>query len=388
MTITYTPDMMGVVTHIREIPLFKPFIPPRDVLMPRLEEVLYSGYIAEGEIVRKFEQGFADYIRKFEQEFADYIEFPSVVATSSCTAALHMALILSGVGPGDEVISTPMTAIPTNMAILHTGAKIVWADVRSNGNIDWDIVLHKTTSKTKAIMAVDYAGIPMHSFDMWDIPPDIPIIDDSAHALGARWDGHYLAGYCDFVTHSFQAIKHLTTVDGGALAINNAFYDERARKLRWFGIDKDAPRTGQNISSVGYKYNMNNVTAAIGLVQLDYIEGNLRRHVGNGQYFDRVLSEIPGISVAQFDEFAEPSYWLYTVLAETESDRDDLSAKLTEAGIGNGLVHRRNDLHDVFAESKCYLPGLDWFYSHMLHIPCGWWVTDEDREYIAEVIKC
>ena len=357
------------------IPLFKPYIPPRDALMPRLEEILYSGYIAEG-----------DATKEFERKFASFIDFPDVVATSSCTAALHMALILAGVGPGDEVISTPMTAVPTNMAILHTGAKIVWADVCGNGNIDWDVVLHKVTGKTKAIVAVDYAGIPMHPSDMWDMPPDIPIIDDSAQALGAKWDGKDLAGYCDFVAYSFQAIKHLTTVDGGALAINNYHHDEMARKLRWFGIDRDAPRVEQSISKIGYKYNMNNVTATIGLVQLRFVQDITDEHIANGKCFDEELPKIPGISVAQFSELAEPSYWLYTVLAETEADRDDLSAKLTEAGIGNGLVHRRNDLHDVFAESKCDLPGLDWFYSHMLHIPCGWWLGDEDIEYIVKVI--
>ena len=377
MTITYTPDMMSVVTHIKEIPLFKPYIPISAALMPRLYEVLYSGYIAEG-----------DAVKEFERRFAEFIDYPSVIATSSCTAALHMALVLAGVGPGDEVISTPMTAVPTNMAILHTGAKIVWADVCGNGNIDWDTVLHKVTSKTKAIMAVDYSGIPMHSFDMWNIPPDIAIIDDSAQALGAKYDSKHLAGYCDFTAYSFQAIKHMTTVDGGALAINSIASDDAAKKLRWFGIDRDAPRTEQNISSIGYKYNMNNVTATIGLAQLRFTQDIIDAHIKNGKCFDAELPKIPGISVVQSSELAEPSYWLYTVLAETEADRDDLSVKLTEAGIANGLVHRRNDLHDVFAESKCYLPGLNWFYSRMLHIPCGWWLDDEDVEYIIETIKC
>ncbi len=178
----------------------------------------------------------------------------------------------------------------------------------------------------------------------------------------------------------------MTTVDGGALAINAQASDESARKLRWFGIDRGSSRTEQNVSSVGYKYNMNNVTATIGLVQLRFIQDIIDEHIDHGKYFDEELPKIPGISVAQFDELAEPSYWMYTVLAETEADRDDLSTKLTEAGIANGLVHRRNDLHDVFADSKCYLPGLDWFYSHMLHIPCGWWVTDEDREYVVRII--
>ena len=132
------------------IPLFKVHLPPREVLMPKLEEVLYSGQIGEGEVVKQF-----------ESEFGRFIGNPNTLSFSSGTAALHTALILAGVRPGDEVISTPMTAEPTNMAVMHAGAKPVWADVDpDNGNIAADSIAEKIGPKTKAIVVVHYAGIP------------------------------------------------------------------------------------------------------------------------------------------------------------------------------------------------------------------------------------
>jgi dTDP-4-amino-4,6-dideoxygalactose transaminase len=154
--------------------------------------------------------------------------------------------------------------------------------------------------------------------------------------------------------------------------------------VRWFGIDRQAPRTEVDVKTVGYKYHMNNVTATIGLAQLPYAVQVIDRHIANGRYFDHALQGIAGLQTCGWDATAEPSYWFYTVLAE---QRDALSRHLTAHGIGNSQAHKRNDWHSVFAASRCDLPGLDSFYSCMLHIPCGWWVTDEDRERIVETIR-
>jgi dTDP-4-amino-4,6-dideoxygalactose transaminase len=183
---------------------------------------------------------------------------------------------------------------------------------------------------------------------------------------------------------SLQAIKHMTTVDGGMLACANIDDLSRGRIVRWFGIDRQVSRTNVDVKTVGYKYHMNNVAATIGLVQLKHIQPVVQRHIENGRYFDEALKRIPGLDLCTWDEEAEPSHWFYTVLAER---RDDLSRRLTEYGIGNSQAHKRNDWHSVFAESRCELPGLDSFYSRMLHIPCGWWVSDLDRERIVQVIR-
>ncbi len=358
------------------IPLFKVFLPPEEALLPRLREVLYSGQISEGEPVYEF-----------ERRFADFVGLPHVLSFYSGTAALHTALILAGVQPGDDVISTAMTAEPTNMAIRHAGARVVWADVDPrNGNLAPAAIAARLTPHVKAIVVVHYGGIPapMEAIRQIARAQGIPVIEDAAHALGARYGGRSIGHDSQFTMFSLQAIKHMTTVDGGMLACENSEDLPRGRKVRWFGIDRHAPRTEVDVDMVGYKYHMNNVNATLGLVQLDHIAPVIARHIANGKYFDQQLRGIPGLELCAWDQAAEPSYWFYTVLAER---RDDLSRCLTEHGIGNSLAHGRNDLHSVFAGSRCELPGLDAFYSQMLHIPCGWWVSDEDRERIVDQLR-
>jgi len=363
-------------TKHRAIPLFKVFMPPEEALMPRLQEILYSGQISEGEPVYAF-----------EKRFSQFAGLPNMLSFYSGTAALHAALVLAGVQPGDEVISTPMTAEPTNMAIMHAGGKIVWADVDpNNGNLNAESVAAKISTATKAIMVVHYGGIPapMKQIRELAVSKGIPVIEDAAHALGARYDGKPIGADAEFTMFSLQAIKHMTTVDGGMLACKKTDDLPRGRSFRWFGIDRQASRTEVDVSAVGYKYHMNNVNATIGLVQLGYIKPVIQRHIDNGRYYDEMLYGIPGIELCKWDNEAEPSYWFYTVLAQK---RDELSRYLTEHGVGNSQCHKRNDWHSVFATSRCDLPGLDSFYSRMLHIPCGWWVTDEDREFIVSQIK-
>jgi len=355
------------------ISLFCPYIAPPDELLPALERTLYSGYITEGPRVFEFEKAFAEYVGTPNQ----------TLAFSSGTAALHVALLLAGVGPGDEVISTPMTAEPTNTAILQTGAKIIWADVNpKNGNIDPDSIDEKITDKTSAIMVVHYGGIPADMNSIQWVAEDIPVIWDAAHAMGARYEDDNV-GTWPLTMFSLQAIKHLTVGDSGILNVPDA-HVEYARRLRFFGIDRQAPRTEVDVSHLGFKYNMNDITATMGLVQLKHVQEIVDRHIANGKYFDEHLQNIPGLELCQWSPVAEPSYWFYTVLAER---RDDLSRMLTEKGIGNGQVHKRNDWHSVFADSKCELPGLNEFWRKMLHLPCHWAVSDEDREYIVDTIK-
>jgi dTDP-4-amino-4,6-dideoxygalactose transaminase len=360
----------------RNIPLFKVHLAPRDALMPALERVLYSGQISEGAEVEAF-----------EREFADFVGLAPVLSFYSGTAALHTALLLAGVGPGDEVISTPMTAEPTNLSILHAGGKVVWADVDpSSGNIDPDSIAAKITPRTRALMVVHYGGVPASMARIRAISRrhGLPVIEDAAHALGARYGGEPIGRGAEYTMYSLQAIKHLTTVDGGMLALGRAEETERCRRLRWFGIDRKAARTDVDVREAGYKYHMNNVTATIGSVQLRHIAPVIARHIENGRWFDRALGGIAGLELLRWDREAEPSYWFYTVLAER---RDDLARMLAGRGIGNSLAHKRNDLHSVFAASRCELPGTERFYSRMLHIPCGWWVGDEDRDAIADAFK-
>lgn len=358
------------------IPLVKPYFPPRDVLMPALEEILYSGYVAEGKPVYDF-----------EDKFKAYIGNENIIALHSGTDALHIAFILAGIKPGDEVISTPMTAEPTNTAIKMIGAKVVWGDVNpNNGLLDPKSVRNLITEKTKAIVMVHYAGMvcDMDEFNKISQEYNIPIIEDAAHALGSKYNGRMVGCNADYTIFSLQAIKHMTTVDGGFLAMKDASQMDRARRLRWFGLSKNKSRLENDITEVGYKYAMNNVNATIGLVQMQFVNEIVGKYISNGKYYDKELSAVDGIHVVDYSPNTEPSYWLYTMKVER---RDDFIKAMEAAGITASPLHHRSDTHSIFNESKRELPNMDKWYSEFVHIPCGWWVTEEDRNRIVETIK-
>ncbi|MDN5478625.1 MAG: aminotransferase class I/II-fold pyridoxal phosphate-dependent enzyme [Chryseobacterium sp.] len=358
------------------IPIVKPYLPPAEDLMPAIEETLYSGYIAEGEKVYEF-----------EKEFGEYVENPFALSLNSGTAALHIALLLAGVKPGDEVISTVLTAEPTNVAIKLVGGKVVWADVQKNtGLLDPKSVRSKITNKTKAILLVHYAGMvcDMDEFNKISIEFNIPIIEDAAHAMGAKYNGRIIGSNSAYTVFSLQAIKHMTTIDGGFLTVKSEETYNQGRLLRWFGLDKKMPRLQNDIKFPGYKYHMNNVNATVGLIQMKYIRGIIDQYISNGKFFDIALQNINGVELVDYNSNTEPSYWLYTMKVD---DRDNFIKMMADNGITASELHLRNDRHSLFKESETELPVFDEFYKKMVHIPCGWWVDDKTRNTIAEVIK-
>lgn len=358
------------------IPLVKPFFPPKEELMPRLEKVIYSGYVAEGQPVYDF-----------EDKFKQFINNENVLALHSGTDALHLAYILAGIKQGDEIISTPMTAEPTNTSIAMIGANIIWGDVDpSNGLIDPNSVRKLITSKTKAIVLVHYAGMvcDLDEFNKIAKEFNVTLIEDAAHALGSRYNGKPIGTNSDYTIFSLQAIKHMTTVDGGFLAMQNGCQMERARRLRWFGLSKGVSRLENDIKEVGYKYAMNNVNATIGLVQMEYVKDIVNRYIYNGKFYDRELSNISGLTLVRYNNNTEPSYWLYTMKVE---NRDDFCRMMESNGICASPLHHRSDTHSVFSSSKRYLPGMEKWDEEFVHIPCGWWVGEEEREKIVRAIK-
>lgn len=358
------------------IPLVKVAMPPRERLLPALEEVLYSGFVAEGE-----------HVYRFERQFAEQFRLPLALGMSSGTAALHTALLLAGVKPGDEVITTSMTAEPTNIVILQCGAVPVFADVDPlSGNLDPTAVAQLIGPRTRAILIVHYAGFPARLRELRAIADrhGIALIEDAAHSLGASYEGRGIGTIGDYGIFSLQAIKHMTTIDGGVLTLRDPSQMEAARRLRWFGLSKGVPRTEVDITTPGYKYNMHNVAAVIGLAQLEGIGRLIDRHIANGRYFDEHIARIPGLDVTRFESDAEPSYWLYSVLSENS---DAIQACLAAVGVSASKLHRPNHLHSVFASMRRPLPGLDAYYRRLTHIPCGWWVSDVDRERIVEALR-
>jgi perosamine synthetase len=358
------------------LPLVKTSIPDKEILMPKLEEVLYSGYVAQGEVVEQFERAFEDYIGE-----------GYTLSLNSGTAALHIALLLAGVEPGSEVISTALTAEPTNVAIKMTGATIKWADIDYNtGNICPDSIEKAITAKTKAIIVVDYAGIPVDVKRIKEVSEkyNVPVIEDAAHALGAKFKGKKTGCHFPFTIYSFQAIKHLTTIDGGALQVLDKDLYEKGKLIRWFGLDKKTTRMENNITIQGYKYHMNNVNAAIGLVQLADIESVIQKYIANGKYLDEQLKGVNGVELIEYYPESEPSYWLYTLKVD---NREAFIKKMEENGIAASELHKRNDLHSYLNDNPATLPNLDAFYKKMVHIPCGWWVSKEDCDKMIQLIK-
>lgn len=358
------------------IPLVKPYIPDSHVLMPELEKILYSGYIAEGQPVYDF-----------EDKFKDYIGNPYLLALHSGTDALHLSFILAGIKPGDEVISTPMTAEPTNTSIAMVGGKVVWGDVNpNNGLLNPESVRSLITERTKAIVLVHYAGMvcDMDAFNQISKEYNIPIIEDAAHALGSKYGGRMVGCNSPYTIFSLQAIKHMTTVDGGFLCVKSEEDLNRARRLRWFGLDKKRSRLENDITEVGYKYSMNNVNATIGLVQMRYVNEIVGKYIDNGKFYDNVLGRVDGVTMVDYSPNTEASYWLYTMRVER---REEFMRMMESEGIMASPLHHRSDTHSIFKESQRELPNMDKWYDSFVHIPCGWWVSAEERERIVEIIK-
>lgn len=360
-----------------KFPLIKTFLPPRHELMPALERVLYSGYIAQGPVVEQF-----------EDEFSSFIGESHALSVNSGTAALHIALILAGVGKGDEVISTSLTAEPTNVAIRMVGANIVYADIDKNtGCLDPKSVVSKITPKTRAVILVDYAGVIGDIEAFLDIERvfNIPIIQDAAHSLGSEYNNKMVGSHFNYVAFSLQAIKHMTTVDGGILMIKKKDEYERAKKIRWFGLDKLLTRFDNNIQEQGFKYHMNDVNATIGSIQLKYILNNRRIIRRNQSLYDEHLQNINGIKLLNYTKNSNPNLWLYSVLT---SNKVGLENYLVSKGIACSSLHKRNEEHEYLKSSTISsLPILDEYYNGLLHIPVGWWMSQSDIMEVIDQIK-
>lgn len=372
------------------IPLFKVHVPKAETLQG-IAEVIDSGFINEGLQVTQL-----------SKSLSLLLGVENIVLTNSGTSALTIALRVAGVGIGDEVISISMTCIASNTPIINLGAKIVWADIDPNtGSINPEDVRQKITSKTKAILFVAWAGNPcnLEALNVIGNEFGIPLIQDAAHAFGATWHDVSIANHADFTCFSFQAIKHFTTGDGGAIVCRNQETYFAARKLKWFGYDRESVKDekgewkGQRWDadiaegSIGYKFNMNNLSAAIGLAQLGYIEEILESHRKNAAIIESLLEGHPDIQFLSIPHPAVSSHWVLTLrLKRPILVRDNILENLNKQGIGAGLVHLPNHLYTAFADSRTDLPGTDTFSSTQISLPCGWWVTEENCKNIAEAL--
>jgi perosamine synthetase len=332
-------------------------------------EVLNSGRLSEGE-----------WVKRFEQELENQFGYRNCVAVNSGTSALHLALILAGVGEGDEVILPAQTFVATGLSVLYCGAKPVFADIGMDGNISVDSVLSKITEKTKAVIAVAWGGLAP-DLAMLKILCDahnLKLITDNAHALGNK------VLHEDYACFSFQSIKQLTTGDGGMIVCGKDFTSaNKLKSMRWFGISKDfnsPDHSGEryyNLKVLGYKYHMNNIAAAIGLGNLKEFSLYQTRRDWVAESYDEGLPEYRTYR-------KESTNWLYTILVER---RDDFIRMMTKKGIPVSVVHVGIDRNDIFGGRVVHHLVQRYWDKHHICIPCHARLDGEDVRQVIDAIR-
>ena len=388
----------------KEIPLFKVFM--ADTAAEEVGKVLNSGFIGQGSKVDEF-----------ETQLNDYFQHPYITTLNSATSAEHLALhlikkpksftkadgygvrenIWEGIEEGDEVLTTPLTCTATNWPILANNFKIKWVDIDPNTlNMDMDDLERKITKKTKAIMVVHWGGYPNDldrlrqiqekSMRMYGFKP--AVIEDCAHSMGSKYKGKLIGTHGNICTFSLQAIKHITSVDGGLLFLPHQELNKRARLLRWYGIDRDSPRKDfrfeADIEEWGFKFHMNDVNAAVGIENFKHVDEIVGKHKANAKYYDDKLKNVSGLTLLERNPDMESAFWIYSILVDRKSD---FMRYMKECGIAVSQVHERNDIHTCVKEYRSLLPNLDKTIGRVISIPIGWWLSEEDKEYIVKCIK-
>jgi dTDP-4-amino-4,6-dideoxygalactose transaminase len=389
------------------IPLFKVFMAP--TAKEKVAKVLDSGYIGQGPVVKEF-----------ETQLGKYFGNKQVVTTNAGTSALHLALHLlkkpkenwqeifhgvaitehnwPGIQEGDEVLASALTCTASNWPILANGLKIKWVDIDpATLNMDLDDLERKMTPKTKAILGVHWGGYPLDLHKIRSIRKEFrkeygwcpALIEDGAHSIGTKYKGEYLGNHGNFVMNSLQAIKHITSIDGGLLYCPHDDLYDRAKLLRWYGIDRNPKgrtdfRCEADIPEWGFKFHMNDVCAAVGIENFKHLDNIVSKHKQNAAYYDKHLKDVNGVTLLKREEGFESAFWIYTMLVD---DRQGFYKHMESCGITVSQVHERNDKHSCVSEFKSNLPNLDKTIGKVVNIPVGWWITESDREYIVDCIK-
>lgn len=344
-------------------------------------DTLNSRWIGQGPKVELFENMFSE---KFTSN-------KTCISVGSGTDALHLAYLLAGVKKGSEVLVPVFTCTATNIPFLYIGAKVKFVDVAENSlNMDLNDLERKISPNTAAIVIVNYGGLPIDLDRLNQIASkyNIPVIQDSAHALGATYKGSQIGDLTDFSIYSFQAIKHITTGDGGMLVINNPELAEKAKRLRWFGIDRTSKMLGvweNDIQDIGFKYQMNDVAAAMGIAGIRAIDGFLDHRRKLLSLYIQGLESNQSVDIIDAEGAdVEHAAWMFTIRVK---NRTKLQSVLMAQGIESSQVHYRNDRYSIFEGRKSDLPNMDSIEDEYLVLPLHTKITENDVERICEVIN-
>ena len=336
----------------------RPFIGQEEI--DAVAETLRSGWIGMGQKTKTF-----------ENNFSRYVNSRNSVAVNSCTAGLHLALIASGIKPGDEVITTPLTFASTVTSIIEAGGKPVLADINPETlNIDPERIAEVITPRTKAILPVHFGGLPCDMEKIFELADrfDLKVIEDAAHAIGARYHGKMIGGLDNTIaSFSFYPNKNMTTIEGGMVTTGIDEIAEKIRILRLHGLSSDAWKrynSGHLVQShlvdLGYKYNFTDVQAAIGIPQLRRVERNLYIREIYARLYDEAFENLDGVTLQYRPERGyqdRHALHLYTITIDEKkfrASRDQIVDALIKRRIGASIHYPPMTAHPYFQESGTF----------------------------------
>jgi dTDP-4-amino-4,6-dideoxygalactose transaminase len=371
---------------------FLPFSRPSigDAEINKVVTCLKSGWITTGALCKEFEDKFCKLTTALQ-----------AIALNSATASMHLTLTALGIGKGDEVITPSMTFASTINMIALLGATPVFADIDYGTlNINVDLIEERITSKTKAIIPVHFAGAPadMEKINQIAQKYNLKVIEDAAHAVGTYYKGIHAGGFGHIAIFSFHPIKNITTGEGGMITLNDAILEKKLRMLRFHGIERDAwKRYGKggnpsyDIAHPGYKYNLPDILAALGVVQLERLqEFNSRRSKLANLYLEG-LSGISGIELPESPGYDHTHAWHLFVIKNLKLDRDEFMNKLAEYNIGYGLhfpaAHNLSYVKEKYAASADTLKETSRAADKILSLPLFPDMLEEDVHYVCSAIK-
>ena len=370
---------MGLMDDTNEtINICYPFIGSKAI--EYVTDTLSGRWIGQGPKVDLFEQ-------RFKEKFGVDKE---AISVNSGTSALHLSYELSNIKSGDEVIVPLFTCTATNIPLLYKDINLKFVDIDIDSmNMDLDHVESLISERTKAIIPVHYGGLCNDMDRLNEIASryETTIIQDAAHSIGTTYKGKHLAELSDDVMYSFQAIKHFTTGDGGMVLLNKEL-ENKAKRIRWFGIDRKAKQGGiweNDITEIGYKYQMTDVAASIGLAgleEIDYAIGKRRELFG--RYCDKLNTN--DVTIVGGNRRDEHGAWLFTIYVD---DRFGLQTKLAENKIESNQMHFRNDRYSIFEKftKNVEFPNMDKVEDNYLVLPLHHKMTIDDVDRVCEIVN-
>jgi len=361
------------------IRLFATNIPPS--APDKVAELIRGGWINRGAKAEEFE-------KQFEAKFG----YKHALSVNSCTSALRLAYTIGGGPPGGGVITMPYTMVATNTAILETGFKPVFADVKyETANIDPASIARRINTRTVGIALVHYGGYPCDMREIYDVAHDhgLWVVEDAAQALGAEYHKQPVGANAEFACFSLQAIKHITTGDGGVFATRHPDIYEEAKERIWFGIDKEKriksplgafPR---DIVHLGFKYGMNDIAAVMGIEGLKVFDEAFNRRAEIVNRYWEALEGVEGLTLMEQEPRKKSANWLFPIHVK---HRLKFALAMRERGIEVAVHNWRNDKYTVFGGLR-NLPNTEKINGDLIHIPLHAELTDEDVEHIISAIR-